>query len=88
MDRRQQKIHPLNALFAAVGLLGTGIMIGGWTTAQTSAQQNPGEVTGIAIDSNSQYLYRTFKGGKVERLVLGRGLTASGTTAEWQRFKD
>ena len=80
-DSPAPRVHPLNIAFAAVGLLGLGVMIGGWTTTRP-ARMPDDAVTGIAVDPNGNFLYRTFASGRVDRLVLGRGVTKQGTTAK------
>ena len=80
------KIRSANILLAAVGLVGIGVMIGGWTNAQPASTPQR-TVTGIAVDPTNNYLYRTYSTGRVERLVLGQGVTQRGTTANWEVFK-
>ena len=91
-DTARRPVHPASIALAAVGCLGIGAMIGGWAAEQPANRRNAapaarGEVTGLAVDSRSNFLYRTFADGRVERLVLGQGVTQQGTTAEWQPFK-
>lgn len=91
--RNQRRVHPANLVLAAVGCIGIGAMIGGWTAEQPAQRRSAptagsGQVTGLAVDSRSNFLYRTFSNGRVERLVLGQGVTANGTTADWQPFKN
>jgi hypothetical protein len=74
-----------NAALAAIGLLALGAMIGGWATTQP-VRSPTDAVTGLAVDPNGNFLYRTFASGRIERLVLGRGVTKEGTTAEWEFF--
>jgi hypothetical protein len=88
---RRPTRHRSTLLLAAVGCLGIGAMLGGLAAEQPAtrpaAQPTRAQVTGLAVDSRNNFLYRTFADGRVERLVLGQGVTANGTTAQWQRFK-
>lgn len=90
--KTDRRIHPANAILCAVGCIGIGTMLGGWVAEQPAMHNNPdasrGQVAGIAIDARDNYLYRTFTNGRVERLLLGQGVTRSGTTAGWQLFKE
>ena len=82
----RRPIHLANVALAAIGLIGIGVMIGGWSNQP--ARNTRSSVTGIAVDPNDNFLYRTFDDGRGERLVLGRGVTNTGTTAEWKIFKE
>ncbi len=80
----QRRTHPASFVLAAVGCIGIGAMIGGWSNTADAA----GKVTGISIDTSGNYMYRAFESGRVERLQMSRGVTSGGTTASWTVFSN